>query len=195
MSPQLRFESGDFKLQPFLFFESRRTTNRNLRQLSLRAGRRQGGGWFKKGVSLRRVTSTPDPDTFEKYRIHLPFLSRYFCKSMSSSWQKGVYTPSICITIRLPFVLRYFCRSIRVRGRWNTPNSRCAHFLPNLCFFVLVLSVFGPSRSCRGFPDLPLSGPISRDTAILSLRYHISRDTFSGRSAAPQNGAIPSLGT
>ena len=40
-----------------------------------------------------------------------------------------------------------------------------------------------------------LSGPISRDTAILSLRYPISRDTFSGRFALPQNGAIPPLGT
>ena len=35
-----------------------------------------------------------------------------------------------------------------------------------------------------------LSGPISRDIAILSLRYPISRDTFSGRLALPQNGAI-----
>ena len=38
-----------------------------------------------------------------------------------------------------------------------------------------------------------LSGPISRDIAILSLRYPISRDTFSGRLALPQNGAIPPL--
>ena len=38
-----------------------------------------------------------------------------------------------------------------------------------------------------------LSGPIPRDTAILSLRYPISRDTFSGRVALPQNGAIPPL--
>ena len=75
---------------------------------------------------------TPDPDTFEKYRdellksiaMHLPFLSRYFCKSMPSSWQKVVYTPPICITIRLPFVPRYFCSSIRVRGRWDTPKKR-----------------------------------------------------------------------
>ena len=34
-------------------------------------------------------------------------------------------------------------------------------------------------------PTSGLSGPISRDTAILSLRYPISRDTFSGRLAAP----------
>ena len=40
-----------------------------------------------------------------------------------------------------------------------------------------------------------LSGPISRDTAILSLRYPISRDTFQGKSALPQNGAIPPFGT
>ena len=36
-----------------------------------------------------------------------------------------------------------------------------------------------------------LSGPISRDTAILSLRYPISRDTFQGRLALPQYDAIP----
>ena len=36
-----------------------------------------------------------------------------------------------------------------------------------------------------------LGGPISRDTAILSLRYPFSRDTFSGRLAASHNGAIP----
>ena len=53
--------------------------------------------------------------------IRLPFLSRYFFKSMPS-WQKVVYTPPICIAIRLPFVSRYLCRSIRVRGRWDTPK-------------------------------------------------------------------------
>ena len=57
--------------------------------------------------------------------IRLPFLSRCFCKSMPFSWQRVVYTPPICIAIRLPFVSRYFCRSIRVRGRWNTPNTKC----------------------------------------------------------------------
>ena len=51
--------------------------------------------------------------------IHLPFLSRYFCKRLPSSW----HAPPICIMIRLPFVSRYFCRSIRVRGRWNTPRN------------------------------------------------------------------------
>ena len=69
---------------------------------------------------LRRVKSTPDPNTFESIAMHLPFLSRYFCKSMPSSWQKVVYTPPIGITIRLPFVSRYFRRSIRLRGCWNS---------------------------------------------------------------------------
>ena len=40
-----------------------------------------------------------------------------------------------------------------------------------------------------------LSGPISRDIAILSLRYPISRDSFSGRLAVSQNGVIPPLDT
>ena len=52
--------------------------------------------------------------------MHLPFVSRYFCKSRRSSWQRVVYTTNFCITMRLPFVSRCFCRSIRVRGRWNT---------------------------------------------------------------------------
>ena len=53
------------------------------------------------------------PILLKSIAIHLPFLSRYFCKSMPSPWQKVVYTPSICITIHLPLVSRYFCRSIR----------------------------------------------------------------------------------
>ena len=60
------------------------------------------------------------PILLKSIAIHLPLLSRCFCKSMPSSWQKAC-TPPVCITIRLPFVSRYFCRSIRVRGRWNTP--------------------------------------------------------------------------
>ena len=42
-----------------------------------------------------------------------------------------------------------------------------------------------------------LSGPISRDVVILSLRYPISRDTLPGpgRLALPQDSAMPSLGT
>ena len=39
-----------------------------------------------------------------------------------------------------------------------------------------------------------LSGPISRDIAIVSLRYPLSRDTFSAIPAIPQQVAIPPLG-
>ena len=52
---------------------------------------------------LRRVTSTPGPDTFEKYRDAPPSCSAIL-------WQKYallaevLHTPTICITIRLPFV-------------------------------------------------------------------------------------------
>ena len=55
----------------------------------------------------------------KRYRDTPPISMAYFCKSMPSLWQKVVYTPPICITIRLPFVSRYFCGSIRVRGRWG----------------------------------------------------------------------------
>ena len=52
-----------------------------------------------------------------------------------------------------------------------------------------------PSRkACQRMAN-QLSGPISRDIAILSLPYLISPDTFSGRLSAPQNGAIPLLVT
>ena len=67
------------------------------------------GTWriLNSGESNRPLT----PILLKRIVIHLPFVSRYFCKSMPSSWQKVVYTPS-----------RYLCRSIRVRGRWNTPS-------------------------------------------------------------------------
>ena len=80
--------------------------------------------WFPSVTpKFRRVKSTPGFDIFEKYSDTPPISMSYFCKSMPSSWQKVVYTPPICITIRLPFASRYFCGSIRVRGRWNTPNK------------------------------------------------------------------------
>ena len=83
-----------------------------------------GRNCMSRSQKIRRVTSAPWPRYFWKsIAIHLPFLSRYFGKSMPSSWQNVLYTPPICITIRLPFVSRYFFRSIRVRGRWNTPKK------------------------------------------------------------------------
>ena len=77
--------------------------------------------WLLSGESNRPLT----PIHAKKYRDTPPISMAYFCKSMPSLWQKVVYTPPICITIRLPFVSRYFCGSIRVRGRWDTPNVNC----------------------------------------------------------------------
>ena len=54
-------------------------------------------------------------------------------------------------------------------------------------------SLFGEPVVCT--PDSHgVSGPISRDNAIVSLRYPLSRDTFSAIPAIPQQGAIPPLG-
>ena len=80
------------------------------------------------GESNRSLT----PILLKSIAIHLPlaFLSRYFGKSMPSSWQTVPYTPPICIAIRLPFVSRYFFRSIRVRGRWDTPNWKVLLRIP-----------------------------------------------------------------
>ena len=75
---------------------------------------------MKIGLKFRRAQSTPDPDTFEKYRDTPPISIAILLQKYALFWQKVVYTPPICITIRLPFVSRYFCESIRVRGRWNT---------------------------------------------------------------------------
>ena len=90
---------------------------------------------------FRRVESTPDPDTFEKYR-DTPSVSiaRCFCKSIRLLLAEVVYTPPICLTIRLPFVSRYFCRSIRVRGRWDTPNKCSAISIQRFSGDVLRIS-------------------------------------------------------
>ena len=64
-------------------------------------------------------------------------------------------------------------------------------------FFSLSLSFslsFSQSFYLHVSPSL-LTGPISRNIAILSLRYPISRDTSSGRCTFPQNVAIPPRGT
>ena len=80
-----------------------------------------------RGESHRPLT----PILLKGIPIHLPFLSRYFCKVMPFFWEKVVHTPPICITTCLPFVSQYFCRSIRVRGRWNTPKVWAADLSKN----------------------------------------------------------------
>ena len=93
----------------------------------------------------------------------------------------------------------------RVQRKWVQPESvMFTQSLARSCTSSKIRP--NPSKSWQN-PSVPkagkfrlfhththtLSGPISRDTAILSLRYPISRDTFSGRLALPQNGAIPPL--
>ena len=52
------------------------------------------------------------------------------------------------------------------------------------------------AQSPHRLVGLWLSGPKSRDMAILSLRCNILRDSYSGRLlSAPQHGAIAPLGT
>ena len=57
-------------------------------------------------TKFRRVTSTPDPDTFEKYCHTFPTSIAVLLQSKPTSWQKVICTPPICITIRLPLVSR-----------------------------------------------------------------------------------------
>ena len=40
-----------------------------------------------------------------------------------------------------------------------------------------------------------MTGPISRDIAMPSLRYPVSRDAFSGKLALPQNDVISHFAT
>ena len=65
----------------------------------------------------------------EKYR-RSRYTSRFYHDISAKVYafllaESSIYhvTPPICITMRLLFVSRHFCRSIRVRGRWDTPNS------------------------------------------------------------------------
>ena len=69
----------------------------------------------------------------------------------------------------------------------NTPTPQCVQIPENTHH---VARTPCQPRHNQQWPHL-LSGPISRDIAILSLRQPTSHDTFSGRLAAPQNGAIP----
>ena len=76
------------------------------------------------------------------------------------------------------------------RRRSAFRHGASANIMPSRTVKAVVSAMMASAKKL-GWHVCRLSGPISRDTAILSLRYHISRDTFSGRLALPQNGAIP----
>ena len=71
------------------------------------------------------------------------------------------------------------------------------HILESLCgVFCRVPQKVSKNRglSAAAKGAQRLSGPVPRDIAIVSLRYPLSRDTFSAIAAIPQEGAIPPLG-
>ena len=80
--------------------------------------------------------------------------------------------------------------------QWPKVKKCCRHLVPSSDFFIQSYAVprneggeeFTQTATLRdsGNSRRLLSGPISRDTAILLLRYPISRDTFQARSAVPQ---------
>ena len=115
MTESERAQNADFRRKPRIFAVSPPSPrNSSIWRVQKTADFRRSG------ESNRLLT----PMLSKSIAIHLPFLSRYFCKSMPSRWQTVAYTPPICITIRLPFVSQYFCKSIRVKSRRDTPIRR-----------------------------------------------------------------------
>ena len=111
------------------------------------------------------------PILLKSIATHLPFLSRYFCKSMPSLCQQVLYTPPpICIRIRLPFVSQCFYRSIRVRGRWSTPKCKC-----------LPLGPFCGSYLARSSPHEEPSGTRYCLTAFVSSQSFKGQKGVSAR--------------
>ena len=108
---------------------------------------------------IRRVTSTPDPDTSEKCRGTPPIsiamlLQKHTLLRLLA--ESVIYTTPICITIRLPFVSQYFHRGIRVRGRCGylrksllTPQITRNHPKPQ---------IFPKIRRC---PEIPQEFPLN----------------------------------
>ena len=179
-----------------------------LEPFGLRA-RRLKSTLFKSGEPNRRLT----PILRKSIAIHLPFLSRYFCKSIALLLAQNIvyiYIPPLCITIRLPVVSQYFCRSIRVRGRWHTPNVRGPHMGGQIRrgwiwrFWgapIFCPEVRGPQTSIfKGFWDLwtenrgaPKNAKFNRDAsqppfaALWQSRWMSLRKPFQVSRVSPEN--------
>ena len=97
----------------------------------------RGGGWgsqkswtkllwtnwrFLVWALHRRITSTPDHNTSEKYHDTPPISVAILLQKSALVWQKVVFTARILIAICPQFVSQYCCWSIGVRDRWNTPK-------------------------------------------------------------------------
>ena len=86
------------------------------------------------------------------------------------------------------------CANRFADSRESLEDSRTKPLLCESRFGALNIADHRFEGGARLGPAWPsLSGPISRDTAIVSLRYPLSRDTFSAIPAIPQQGAIPPL--
>ena len=74
-------------------------------------------------LTIRKMKSKSDTDTFEKYRdtppISIAILLQKYALLLAES---SIYTTNLYHDTP-PIVSRCFCRSIGVRGRWNTPNA------------------------------------------------------------------------
>ena len=86
-------------------------------------------------ASSRRVTSTPDPDAFEKYCNATPISIAILLQMYALLLASSIYTTTLYHDTPPIFVLRYFGRSIRVRGHWNTPNCCIWHPSREVIFF------------------------------------------------------------
>ena len=67
--------------------------------------------------------------------IHLPFPSRYFCKTMPSSWQKAVYTTPILYHDTPPICIAMLVQKYSVKGSLQHPEktSRLGNISPSYC--------------------------------------------------------------
>ena len=136
--------------------------------------------------------------------IHLPFLSRYFCKSMPSSWQKVALHHQFASRCASHLYRNTFAEVLR---RWDTaklravladvPSLRClvlsflfARFrflVPSLLFFVPSFQFLVPrnSRQNQPFANYHLRTP----EAACPLIPHLELLTKGGKDTP-----IPSLG-
>ena len=108
-------------------------------------------------------------------REYRKIFSRSYCPNISHIWEGIHFGGNTC---------RACIRTCANTGKYSWGLLIMYWFRARGYVGELIFSV----RDCK------LSGPISRDIAIVSLRYPLSRDTFSAIAAIPQQGAIPCLG-
>ena len=137
-------------------------------------------GWAKDARKIfcrhRFLTPAPYPP-----QIHEMWRFYHF------SQEKSLRAPQNLYNLESPLILLLFFGKTHRTQSLNSQSWRvCKRVLSSIASATPLKSFI----SAEG-----LSGPISRDVAILSLRYPISRDTLLGRLGLAQNCAIPHLGT